>query len=386
MFDLLRIWPGFMKNRDLHLDVVRGLAIISVVWGHLKPGLADRIIYVFHMPFFFFISGYFHRVEPDERAYLRRKLLSLMLPYLVYLIILRAGPVASFAADVVADPSWEGVKGLGSFVARLLYGGDGLKGDVGMHWFVSTLFLTQQLFNFLSLRIKSRRTLLLIAAGMYLMASIDQWIPGHVSFPLAANVVLGSFPFYVVGAFYGRALVKGVRWRWVGLAAAIALSASLMVAAGYGLSFRMKLASYGVFILSPLAAFAFTKLLSAGSLAIARSRWMTWALAWVGQASITIMFFHRVVQYNLPGFLQLETLWLRAIVITVFCCVAHWILQQTSLSRALFLGSYRDAERWLQRRKKEPVLTAESVAPSVMPSKVVAPKALTSQVADRERY
>jgi fucose 4-O-acetylase-like acetyltransferase len=53
------------KNRDLFLDIAKGLAIILVVVGHVIQGSSQnfddllwfRVIYSFHMPLFVFLSG-----------------------------------------------------------------------------------------------------------------------------------------------------------------------------------------------------------------------------------------------------------------------------------------------------------------------------------------
>lgn len=45
------------KKRDSMLDVAKGLGIILVVIGHIHKGVFTDFIYLFHMPFFFFLSG-----------------------------------------------------------------------------------------------------------------------------------------------------------------------------------------------------------------------------------------------------------------------------------------------------------------------------------------
>ena len=44
-----------------YIDFAKGIAILSVIVGHLyqPPGLTGRVIYSFHMPLFFIVSGYF---------------------------------------------------------------------------------------------------------------------------------------------------------------------------------------------------------------------------------------------------------------------------------------------------------------------------------------
>ena len=51
------------KHRDLSLDFIKGILIYLVIVGHViakyaEPGWAYTIIHSFHMPLFFFISGY----------------------------------------------------------------------------------------------------------------------------------------------------------------------------------------------------------------------------------------------------------------------------------------------------------------------------------------
>ncbi len=50
------------------IDLAKGILIIIVFWGHMIPGVrrttfARYVIYAFHMPLFFFISGFLFRIE-----------------------------------------------------------------------------------------------------------------------------------------------------------------------------------------------------------------------------------------------------------------------------------------------------------------------------------
>ena len=46
------------SGRVKYIDIARGLAIFLVVWGHtLTSGMKRQVIYGFHMPLFFIISG-----------------------------------------------------------------------------------------------------------------------------------------------------------------------------------------------------------------------------------------------------------------------------------------------------------------------------------------
>lgn len=88
-----------MKNfqRQRYLDVAKGIGIILVVIGHCIPdastleGISNKnfavlfsVIYSFHMPLFFFISGYLSKIlytTADRISSLKKKFERLMIPY-----------------------------------------------------------------------------------------------------------------------------------------------------------------------------------------------------------------------------------------------------------------------------------------------------------------
>ena len=91
-----------MINRIQYIDVLRGFAIILVVLGHAleKNGYSDsflhNIIYSFHMPLFFCISGFvtMYSWKLDKGAhitdyfrYIWRKFIAIMLPFFVWSLI-----------------------------------------------------------------------------------------------------------------------------------------------------------------------------------------------------------------------------------------------------------------------------------------------------------
>ena len=75
--------------RDLKFDNLRGLAIILVVFGHFISScfmfftfdVVYTAIYLFHMPLFIFISGYFSKVAPDSNF---KALKNIFIPFLLF--------------------------------------------------------------------------------------------------------------------------------------------------------------------------------------------------------------------------------------------------------------------------------------------------------------
>ncbi|MFZ6688202.1 acyltransferase family protein [Undibacterium sp. SXout11W] len=93
-----------MQNRDRWVDYAKGIGILLVVYGHVSRGtynagiamdaslfkLMDSIIYSFHMPLFFFLSGIFFIPSLDK--YGRQRLIldkvdSVLYPYVLWSLL-----------------------------------------------------------------------------------------------------------------------------------------------------------------------------------------------------------------------------------------------------------------------------------------------------------
>lgn len=336
------------KARDQKIDIARGIAIFSVVLGHIATGLESHIIYLFHMPFFFILSGYFYKPEPQLGKYLNKKVLSLLIPYFIYLFILKFSLIADVFFNLIKTPSGETAHAFIKYLYQLNYGGQTLRGTVGVFWFVTCLFLTQQLFNLVRQFTNSRPVILAIAAALYGLAVFDQTRAVHIVAPWALNIVSCAFLFYTVGSLYGQYLFKHKNKTLTAAAIAIATLSILLIISGAKLSFDMKHAYYGYFLISPLAALSLTKLLALSSEFLSKNKWTHRVLSYVGTASLTIMYLHRFIEYNLPRFLQGHPVF-EAVIITISCCALHKLILSVPLSRALFLGSVKDIKAFQLR-------------------------------------
>lgn len=75
-----------MKRFD-YLDIAKGLGILMVVWAHiLLVGVSHKLIYAFHMPLFFFISGLLFDKDKfgSIGCFFRQRIKRLFIPYLLY--------------------------------------------------------------------------------------------------------------------------------------------------------------------------------------------------------------------------------------------------------------------------------------------------------------
>ena len=75
-----------MSKRIEYIDIARGIGILLVVLGHndfaLVSPFAYKVIYSFHMPLFFFLSGYFINPSIEFGEFIKKRFNSLLKPYL----------------------------------------------------------------------------------------------------------------------------------------------------------------------------------------------------------------------------------------------------------------------------------------------------------------
>jgi fucose 4-O-acetylase-like acetyltransferase len=92
-----------IRTRDITQDVIKGITIILVVYGHMARGLMDTglggqalqildfVLYSFHMPLFFALAGYNTRGVLEHRSaatYVRSRWWAVAYPYVVWSILL----------------------------------------------------------------------------------------------------------------------------------------------------------------------------------------------------------------------------------------------------------------------------------------------------------
>ena len=83
--------------RDLTIDISKCLGIFLVVLGHClhNDSAAHDVIYLFHMPLFFFLSGFFFR-EQDLLLFFRNKTKRLLYPFVFYYVFAKIWVIIHF--------------------------------------------------------------------------------------------------------------------------------------------------------------------------------------------------------------------------------------------------------------------------------------------------
>ncbi len=166
-----------MPNRIPWIDYAKAIGIVLVVYGHvavgaMKAGIIDdlpihsislSVIYTFHMPLFFFLSGLFFFSSLDKkggRGLLRSKLAVLIYPFVIWSLI-DGGLGVALSEFTNRNSSWVDIFSI-FWVPR------------GQFWFLYTLFIifTLSIPIFAKLPIPYYLLVLCIAGILYIFKNI----------------------------------------------------------------------------------------------------------------------------------------------------------------------------------------------------------------------
>lgn len=199
--------------RSNWVDSLKGMAIVLVVIGHLSTmfsGLVfsglNQYIYSFHMPLFFFISGYlinFEKYINVEKTYLTKRVSSLIIPYFFFSII---AYMFYITVDYLYQPQVQNVEMFGKGVFFNLYAiicsANGYLIDTPL-WFLPCLFVTEMLFFMLRKRLKQNYKLIVLVIVFSLLGFVyNIYIP--LRMPWGIDMALTGIVFYSTGYFFRR--------------------------------------------------------------------------------------------------------------------------------------------------------------------------------------
>lgn len=187
-------------KRNIILDILRGLGIFCVVFAHTLNNSLNNIIYLFHMPLFFFINGltmsYLFKKETNFKDYFLKKLKGIIIPYfifcclsIIYWILVERNIRGQFDISIMSNV-------INIFVAKT---------DMKLYtfnvvlWFLPCLFVSNIIFYFI-MKFKSDYIKFLISIlllGIGYMLCINQII---LPFSFETSLI-GTF-FIVVGYLF----------------------------------------------------------------------------------------------------------------------------------------------------------------------------------------
>lgn len=184
---------NLIKKREQWADILKGIGAILVVIGHLVlyEGNAKVYIYSFHMPLFFFISGYLYHHEKKFTVFLRRKCKSLLLPYFIFAFV-----------SILVTYFLEGISLSRREILINYFFVNGSFAFNSSLWFLIIMFFTLTCFYFIKCCIKKEKTSMYFITTMILLiiCIFFNWKKYKLYFGL--EIVPHALLMFVLGYLY----------------------------------------------------------------------------------------------------------------------------------------------------------------------------------------
>lgn len=246
-----------------YLDVAKGIAILTVILGHVgiigdigPKGLfymrkIDILFYIFHMPIFFIISGYLFKPY-DFKVFISKKIKGFVIPYYSCALIIT---LFNVLRGLVVNPQ-NVVKVLKNDLVGFL-----LQRRYTTLWFLTALFFGLLIFwCTVKLCHDSKKTIVILLLFSVAFISYDEL----VSVPLPYNIdtafiiqVYLAFGYFTRKYGWIEKLINDSKHKWIRIVAYSGL-ALLLTGINYkvtgGHSYEMFGSSYGIFPLTISAA------------------------------------------------------------------------------------------------------------------------------------
>ncbi len=151
-------------HRDLTMDFAKGLAIILMIFDHVK--MTGALITSFHMPLFFLISGYFLKDAPLMET-IRKKSKGILVPYLKYSIVVNVA--TCFYALYFQNQSVYEVKLLCFQMIKDMIAGKALY----LLWFLAALYVASIIYEGCRILLKNNAIGLWILTSLFVVLSYE---------------------------------------------------------------------------------------------------------------------------------------------------------------------------------------------------------------------
>lgn len=227
------------QMRSGAIDFLRVLGIAAVVAGHIgawSGPVVRETVYTWHVPLFFFLSGYLWSEGRGVIQEMDKRAKTLLLPYIVWLV-----PVGMWwlsQTDVVR----------GADLRKLMLGGSNIGGTLAAFWFVTALFVAvvalraiQRFPNWLQWTL-AVTALVVTARAPELVARV----------PLAAGVGLACIVFVLAGREFKRHRLKIRRPLMTGLVILGGCAAAIL--SGWSTYLDLKYAQLGAPVITVVVA------------------------------------------------------------------------------------------------------------------------------------
>lgn len=327
-----------VSRREEFIDVAKGLLIIAVVMGHSTIDTnVKSIIYWFHMPAFFIVSGILFKTPKERMLNFRGWVKNLALRYFI--------PYFSFYALISVF-----TRGFFKDILSFLYGG---RMYPFVFWYIPVLFFTIILFGYLVDKFNTKKVLIIIGL-MYVVGHLESiyYLPNNTDYqswkmiykiPLNLDVCLVSTAYFGIGYYLKANLNKLVSQTNIKNFSVLTLLCTLLIilhANGiFKLNIDMKIGNYKNVILDSIIPLMYIVWILMLSKIITLSKFISFPFRYIGENTLSIMYLH-IYTFSTVLFVTSNTYAL--ILLGVICpLIFSFICKRNYISAFLFLGIQR---------------------------------------------
>lgn len=195
------------KKRILWIDVLRGIAMFLVVYGHTSQNAEiKKYIYAFHMPLFFIISGMTSAFQKSitTKEFMKKKMKTLLVPY--FLLNILMFPITYYNGNIGAVKK----QTIYEYIIGILYSNNlgSYDAPANATWFITTLLLTEALFFFMRKCFKNEHELSLGVGILGTVGYVNSISTNKYNGPWHMQVVLTAIVFYYMGYIFMKNIDK----------------------------------------------------------------------------------------------------------------------------------------------------------------------------------
>lgn len=170
------------ESRNFKIDVIKGLGITLVVWGH-AVGVGNLVIYSFHMPLFFLLSGLFYKPKAN---FIKNRFKRLVVPFLAYNVLFVILSYLCGTFDVLCN----------NFSIFNISAFD------GPTWFLVALFILSCIYWIIDRTINKKCLKVIVCCGIGLIGCYVK-----KPLPLYITQALCCLPFFALGNCFPKSIL-----------------------------------------------------------------------------------------------------------------------------------------------------------------------------------
>ncbi len=333
------------------IDIMKGIAIIAIVITHssyavnLKEPIAVIIysyfyksLYLFHVPFFFFISGYLYK-QTDIKSFTKKSVNQLLIPYITMLLLFF--PIAAFIF-----PNETNLFNSGSVsvdILRYILGRNLMNGVTGTLWFLTCLFFTQVVYNIIINKFKFKTVHIIVFILLiisYLSSYYNNFYnPFKFWLPFNFHLIFATIPLYHIGYIFNKYSLR-ISYPILSICMVITIAGIIYFEDNL---YNIYGCFYGIPFFTLFCSIILISFMRYIAIFLSKNKNISAVFIYLGKASLTIMAFHLMFIIIVGKFTN------NALIIIILSIllslIVHEIFTKFSITRALFLGNRQDIQR-----------------------------------------